>query len=394
MALKEHIDDIRKDLEQNNYTSEASVRRSIVDPLLTALGWSTNPKIVIPEYSINKGRVDYALCHPALKPIVFIEVKRVGNIDGAEKQLFEYAFHKGIPILILTDGRKWRFFHPSGSGDYTERLVHEFDIVKDDSEEIASRLNRYLNYASIQTGKAMTTIAEDYQNVFRNREILRCLPEAWNNLVSGESEDSEFLIEVVKSETQRLCGNRPTNEQVFSFLKGSERETGRIMIEDPPPPPASRPKSRTRRTEKYTPYFQALLDELREQHKFTNAHRPGKGRNYYSFASGTTGIRYFAGFNGNGQVYTALHINFRNYEKNKNFFDVLKKRKSEINAKFGIPLNWERRDERLRCIIGLEREGDIEFDERALEAIRAWHIQNLLKFKEVFTPEIQRALTD
>ncbi len=393
MAFKEHIDDIRFRLDRKQFANEQAVRLGIVDRLLTALGWPTyNPQIVSPEYPIGTGRADYALCHPAEQPRALIEVKRVGNIDGAEKQLFEYAFHKGIPILILTDGRKWRFFHPSGSGDYTERLVHEFNIVEDDSAEIASRLNRYLNYASIQTGEAMTAIAEDYQKVFRNREIVRRLPEAWDNLVSGKSEDSEFLIEAVKSETQRLCGNRPTNEQVFSFLKGAEREIGRIIIEDPPPPPASRPKSRSRPTEKYTPYVQALLDELREQHKFTNARHPGKGKNYYSFASGTTGIRYFAGFNRNGQVYTALHINFRNYEKNKNFFDVLKERKSEINAKFGSPLNWERRDEMLRCVIGLERDGDSKSDARALEALRAWHIQNLLKFKEVFTPEIQRAL--
>ena len=393
MAFKEHIDDIRRGLEQNDYTSEALVRQGIVDRLLIALGWATfNPRVVIPEYTINKKRVDYALCHPALKPRVFIEVKQVGNIDGAERQLFEYAFHEGIPILILTDGQKWRFFHPSGSGDYTERLVHEFDIVEDDSAEIASRLNRYLNYVSIQTGEAMTTIVEDYQNVFRNREIVRYLPEAWKNLVSGISEDSEFLIEAVQSETQRLCGNRPTNEQVFSFLKGSQKETGRIIIEDPPPPPASRPKSGSRRTEKYTAYFQALLDELREQHKFTNARRPGDTANYYEFASGFTGIGYMAQFGGQGQVYTALHINFRNYEKNKNFFDVLKERKSEINTKFGIPLNWERRDEMLRCVIGLERQGNIQSDASALETIKAWHIQNLLKFKEVFTPEIQRAL--
>ena len=392
MALKEHIDDIRRGLEQNDYTSEALVRQGIVDRLLISLGWSTfNPRIVIPEYTINKKRVDYALCHPALKPRVFIEVKQVGNIDGAERQLFEYAFHEGIPILILTDGQKWRFFHPSGSGDYTERLAHEFDIVEDNSAEIASRLNSYLNYASIQTGEAMTTIAKDYQNVFHNREIVRRLPEAWDNLVSGKSEDSEFLIEAVKSETQRLCGNIPTNEQVFSFLKGSERETGKI-IKDPPPPPVSHPKSRSRRREKYTPYFQALLDELREQHKFAKARLPGEGRNYYSFASGTTGIRYFAGFNGNGQVYTKLRINFRDYEKNKNFFDVLKERESEIDAKFGIPLDWARRADILGCQISLEHEGNIESDARVLKSIRAWHIQNLLKFKEIFTPEIQRAL--
>ena len=391
MAFKEHIDDIRKGLEQNNYTSEASVRRSIVDPLLTALGWSTNPKIVIPEYTIDRRRVDYALCHPELKPRVFIEVKQVGNIDGAERQLFEYAFHEGIPILILTDGRKWRFFHPSGSGDYAERLVHEFDIVEDDSAEVANCLNRYLNYTSVQTGKAMKTIAEDYQNIFQNREILRSLPQAWDNLVSGKSEDSEFLIEAVKSETQRLCGNRPTDEQVFSFLKGSQTETSRtVMTEDPPP--VSHPKSGLSRAEKYTAYFQSLLDELREQHKFTNARRPGQGSNYYSFASGRTGIQYSAWFEGKGQVHTQLYINFGNYERNKYFFDILKESESEINTKFDSPLTWKRCDDILACSISLEREGNIESDTRALEAIKSWHIQNLLKFKEIFTPEIQRAL--
>ena len=394
MELEEHIDDIRKGLKQNNYTNEASVRRSIVDPLLTALGWSTDPKIVIPEYTTNKRRVDYALCHPELKPRVFIEVKQVGNIDGAERQLFEYAFHEGIPILILTDGQKWRFFHPSGSGDYAERLVHEFDIVEDDNAEVVNCLNRYLNYTSVQAGEAMTTIAEDYKNVFRNREILRSLPQAWDNLVSGQSENSEFLIEAVKSETERLCGNSPTDEQVFNFLKGSQTESRIIMTEDPPPAPVSHPKSGSSRAEKYTAYFQVLLDELREQHNFTNARRPGTGTiaNYYSFASGTSGITYFAGFNGKGVVYTSMRISFGAYEKNKNFFDVLKERESEINAKFDSSLLWERRDDILGCSISLEREGNIESDARALEAIKASHIQNLLKFKEIFTPEIQRAL--
>lgn len=392
MAFKEHIDDIRKGLKQNNYTNEASVRRSIVDPLLTALGWSTDPKIVIPEYTTNKRRVDYALCHPELKPRVFIEVKQVGNIDGAERQLFEYAFHEGIPILILTDGQKWRFFHPSGSGDYAERLVHEFDIVEDDGAEVVNCLNRYLNYTSVQTGKAMKTIAEDYQNIFQNREILRSLPQAWDNLVSGKSEDSEFLIEAVKSETQRLCGNRPTDEQVFNFLKGSQTETSRtITPEDPLPPSVSHPKSGLSRSEKYTAYFQALLDELREQHNFTNAHRPRQGSNYHAFASGFSGIQYVPKFGGKGTVDTFMRIHFGDSEKNKTFFDTLKEQESEINAKFDSPPTWDRRDDILRCTISLKREGNIESDASILEALKGWHIQNLLKFKEVFTPEIQRA---
>ena len=91
-------------------------------------------------------------------------------------------------------------------------------------------------------------------------------------------------------------------------------------------------------------------------------------------------------------MYTGLFIESGNYEKDIIFFDVLKERESEINAKFGAPLCWELFEKRSRCVIRLEGKGSVKSDPRVLETIRAWHIQNLLKFKEVFTPEIQRAL--
>ena len=232
MELNEQIENICKGLEQNNYTNEASVSRNIVDPLLSALGWSTNPNVVIPEYSIEGKRVDFALCHPASKPCIFIEVKQVGKIDGAERQLFEYAFHEGIPILILTDGKKWRFYNPSGAGGYTERLVYECDMIDDDREEILNRLNRYLNYDLVRTGKALTSILEDYLNVYRNRELLRILPQVWDSLVLGKSEDSHLLINAVKSEAERICGITPTNEQVSNFLMDTHSETVSTSGED------------------------------------------------------------------------------------------------------------------------------------------------------------------
>ena len=111
MELKEHIDDIRTRLENRQFRNETAVSVGIVCRLLTALGWPTfNPQIVSLEQPIDTGKVDYALCHPAGEPLALIEVKRVGKIEGAERQLFEYAFHQGTPILILTDGQRCVFF--------------------------------------------------------------------------------------------------------------------------------------------------------------------------------------------------------------------------------------------------------------------------------------------
>ena len=111
MELKEHIDDIRTRLENREFRNETAVSLGVVYRLLTALRWPTfNSQIVSPEHPIDTGKVDYALCHPAGEPLVLIEVKRGGNIEGAERQLFEYAFHHPTPILILTNGQLWRFF--------------------------------------------------------------------------------------------------------------------------------------------------------------------------------------------------------------------------------------------------------------------------------------------
>ena len=87
------------------------VSQGIVLPTLQLLGWAVfDISVVIPEFSIEGRRVDYALCHSANKPSVFVEVKKIGFTAGADRQLFEYAFHLGVPMAILTDGQEWSFY--------------------------------------------------------------------------------------------------------------------------------------------------------------------------------------------------------------------------------------------------------------------------------------------
>ena len=223
MTLKEHIDDIRNNLEQGLFTNEAAVSNGIVRRLLDALDWPIyNPQIIIPEYSVEGRRVDYALCHPPSKPIVFIEVKKVGNIEGAERQLFEYAFHEGVPIAILTDGREWQFFHPTAQGDYRERKVYELNLGEGNSEESAERLDRYLNYESMCTGEAVEAIKKDYEKVVQQRQVETRLPEVWNELVQKKNED---LLLIVMDAAKNKIGYEPTEEQVLDFLKSLKRET-------------------------------------------------------------------------------------------------------------------------------------------------------------------------
>ena len=222
MELTEHIDDIRNRLKSEEYPNERAVRQCIIDRLLLNLGWPTYaPRIVYPEYSIaGGGIVDYVLYDPKTEnPRVLIEAKQVDNIAGAEVELFDYVSHINVPIAILTDGRQWFFFHPTGKGKWKEHKMY-LDLSTEDSEENAERLERYLGYEAVCTGEANKMIKEDYDNLVIEKEIESHFPDAWGNVIEKEN---KLLTELIAKEIIELCGHRPTNEQVLDYLKSLKK---------------------------------------------------------------------------------------------------------------------------------------------------------------------------
>ena len=158
----------------------------------------------------------------------------MGQGDGAERQLFEYAFHQGVPLAILTDGREWSFFLPAGTGSYHERQLCKLDLSESDGAESSRRFERYLRYEDVCSGAAFTAAQNDYQDVLRERQISEALPKAWDKLVA---EEDEYLIDVVASCVKELCDHRPAPDTVVRFLRTIQPHLG------PPPTPASTPVS-------------------------------------------------------------------------------------------------------------------------------------------------------
>ena len=145
------------------------------------------------------------------------------------------------------------------------------------------------------------------------------------------------------------------------------------------------------RGEKYRSYTQMLIDELKERHKFTRA-RAGQPYNWYIFSSGIRGVGYGVQFAKGNRVWTYVNIG-QNVRGNRlDLFDALGKRKEKIESDFGSPLEWNRAEEQQNSWIGVSCEGNIELSDDELEGIREWHIENLLKLKEVFQPEIATVL--
>ena len=144
----------------------------------------------------------------------------------------------------------------------------------------------------------------------------------------------------------------------------------------------------------YQTYFEALINEMCQEHYFSRVRRVRD--TLCCFSSDAPGFWYYAQFQPrHGRVNTGLEIVFRQKEKNESFFDVLREREAEINVHFTDRVYWLRYDgknevEKVGCSIGVRRDGHIASDAAGLAAIKAWHIEHLLKCKAVFTPEIRR----
>ena len=136
--------------------------------------------------------------------------------------------------------------------------------------------------------------------------------------------------------------------------------------------------------EAYREYFQALIDELREKYSFTKA-KVAQPINWYIFPTGISGISYGTSFAQGGRVRAEFYIDVGEFDKNKNFFDWLLEQKDSIEKEFGESLDWERLDDRRASRIAIYREGSID-DVEILKEIQTWAIQELLKFRKVFSP--------
>ena len=223
---------IQSRLKTGQFVNEAAVSQGAVLPTLQALGWPIfDAQIVCPEYTIEGKRVDFALRQQARRPDVFIEVKQVGQSEGADRQLFEYAFHEGVPLAVLTTGQEWHFYLPAEHGSYQERRVYRLDLLEREPEESAERLIRYLSAERVAAGDSLAAAREDNQGNARNREIQQTLPNAWRRLID---EQDELLIELIATKVEEICGYKPDPDTAALFLEQLTRADS-LLPEDPTP---------------------------------------------------------------------------------------------------------------------------------------------------------------
>lgn len=233
------IERIRERIEQGAYANEAAISHGVVTPLINALGWdSADPGQLVPEYSIERGRVDFALFGLGHRPAVFIEVKAVGRAVEGDRQLFEYAFHQGVPLCVLTDGREWSFYLPSGQGSYEDRRVYRLQLDDRDPAECQRILTRYLARDRVRDQSAFEDAQRDYRDAAGRREAVAVLPRAWLELITDRE---ELLLDVVADKAEALCGFKPDSAAVLRYLNTLRPGTGTPLPIDQPAARVIRP---------------------------------------------------------------------------------------------------------------------------------------------------------
>ena len=139
------------------------------------------------------------------------------------------------------------------------------------------------------------------------------------------------------------------------------------------------------KSERYLVYFQALLDDLRVNYKFTGA-RKAQPQSWYSFSSGNKLFVYSHSFASGNRIRTEVYIDSGDADENKSYFDSLLSQREVIEAEFGHPLEWERLDDKRASRVAIYREGSINCSSDELQEVHTWAVNNLLQMKKVFGP--------
>ena len=154
----------------------------------------------------------------------------LGNTEGAEKQLFEYAFHQGVPFLILTDGREWNFYLPLEQGNYLDRKLFKLDLLERNLNVIGEKFNKYLLNRRVISGVALEEAKKEFKEISRRREAESYIPQAWESLLSS---NNDLLLDLLIETVEGLCGFRAERKSCQQFLNNYSRKD--IILKPPKP---------------------------------------------------------------------------------------------------------------------------------------------------------------
>ena len=348
------IEDLKQRMD--SFHGEAEISQGVVIPILQELGWPVfDVHVVTPQFKIETRKADYALCHQPRKPSVLLEVKDLGKADGkGEKQLFEYCFHQGVPMAVLTDGRSWSFFYPAGQGSYHERRFARIDLVSDEPQDSAKTLFDYLAVRAVQSGEARERAQRDYDAYRRQNEAASKYASVWRKLLSGPESQ---LLDLFRKEVKQLADVTPDRTRAAEFIRAQASIAAKLPsgtkatrgAEKKPAMNVGMPRDMSSRQRLRYRFFDGLLRHAKSRTQ-RHANISPKKQHYAAAGAGIAGV-YFVYAAGQHDARTELYINTKDRERNQRLFSALLLQKEAIEDAFGSPLDWQPLEGRRACRI-------------------------------------------
>ncbi len=143
----------------------------------------------------------------------------MGRADAkGEEQLFSYAVNRGIPLLVLTDGKVWNFYLSMAPGNPPDRRFYRIELTQEGMiPDYAELFRRYLQRDNVVSGRARLD-AEEQLRIAKESELARNqIAPCWNALLSAPS---PILREALVDAVERQCGVKPELDDVQKFLQG------------------------------------------------------------------------------------------------------------------------------------------------------------------------------
>ena len=212
---------------------EATTKQGVVLKLLYLAGWNTfDVSEVVPEYTVEYRRVDFAL-QPSTPNAAFIEVKRPGeNLENHQQQLLEYCFQEGVKLAALTNGQTWWLYLPLRQGNWGQRRFLTIDLESQKPAVVEQRFMEYLSREKVISGEAVTKA----DNMLRSRQRVeitnKTIIEAWHHII--ETPD-DILVDLLSETTERICGFKTDPELVKQFLSRRVHALNRTLDESSVP---------------------------------------------------------------------------------------------------------------------------------------------------------------
>ena len=245
----------------------------------------------------------------------------------------------------------------------SDRIV----VIENQLEETDhDHLGKLLTYAAGKEAKIVIWISPQFRD--EHQQALE-----WLNELSNE-QTSFFGIEV---EVIQVDEGRPAAD--FRIVA---KPNWWQKLQSAPPV--------SEKQQKYQEFFADLLAQLKSRKPGITHANKASPANWFSFSAGKSGFAYSFSFAQDNRFRVELYIDTGDKETNKRAFDMFIGQKNEIENELGIPVAWERLDDRRASRIAAYQGGKIEDNSEALDSLKVWAIEKMIRFYQTFSPRITK----